>query len=66
MFSLVLLQVEGVVTSARQADGVLQEKDQGVVTFSLLTIDLSKITTKDNIIIVWLVSALKPIKYGTP
>ena len=52
-----LLQVEGVVTSARQADGVLQEKDQGVVTFSLLTIDLSKITTIDNIIIVCLVSA---------
>ena len=52
-----LLQVEGVVTSARQADGVLQEKDQGAVTFSLLTIDLGKITTKDSIIIVCLVSA---------
>ena len=52
-----LLEVEGVVTSAWQADGVLQEKDQGVVTFSLLTIDLSKITTIDNIIIVCLVSA---------
>ena len=57
MFSLVLLEVEGVVTTAGQADGVLQEKDQGAVSFSLFTIDLSKITTKDSIIIVCLVGA---------